>query len=183
MVSSFRTLNTYDSIQPKRFTEKWPLLALVLAAIVALIVVIWQLQTSPETNDAYYADTIDVVPEVSGRIVEMPIRDNQRVKKGDLLFRIDPRPYQAMLDDAKSRLAALDAQIMLTQRTIKAQQYNAQSVSAAVERAKALVKQTTSTRIRRNRWCRRDSPRRKISIRRVPRKSRPRRTGSYAAAG
>lgn len=86
MVSSFRTLNTYDSIQPKRFTEKWPLLALVLAAIVALIVVIWQLQTSPETNDAYvYADTIDVVPEVSGRIVEMPIRDNQRVKKGDLL--------------------------------------------------------------------------------------------------
>lgn len=134
---------------PSVLRKKWPLLALALAAIVALIVVIWQLQTSPETNDAYvYADTIDVVPEVSGRIVEMPIRDNQRVKKGDLLFRIDPRPYQAMLDDAKSRLAALDEQIMLTQRTIKAQQYNAQSVSAAVERAKALVKQTTSTRIR-----------------------------------
>ncbi|HDT1528965.1 TPA: multidrug transporter subunit MdtN [Klebsiella aerogenes] len=134
---------------PSVLRKKWPLLALVLAAIVALIVVIWQLQTSPETNDAYvYADTIDVVPEVSGRIVEMPIRDNQRVKKGDLLFRIDPRPYKVMLDDAKSRLAALDAQIMLTQRTIKAQQYNAQSVSAAVERAKALVKQTTSTRIR-----------------------------------
>ena len=78
----------------------------------------------------------------------MPIRDNQRVKKGDLLFRIDPRPYQAMLDDAKARLTTLDAQIMLTQRTIKAQEYNAQSVSAAVERAKALVKQTTSSRIR-----------------------------------
>ena len=104
--------------------KKWPLLALVLAAILALILVIWQLQTSPETNDAYvYADTIDVVPEVSGRIVEMPIRDNQRVKKGDLLFRIDPRPYQAMLDDAKARLTTLD-------------------------RARALVKQTTSTRTR-----------------------------------
>ena len=129
--------------------KKWPLLALVLAAILALILVIWQLQTSPETNDAYvYADTIDGVPEVSGRIVEMPIRDNQRVRKGDLLFRIDPRPYQAMLDDAKARLTTLDAQIMLTQRTIKAQEYNAQSVAAAVERARALVKQTTSTRIR-----------------------------------
>ena len=129
--------------------KKWPLLALVLAAILALILVIWQLQTSPETNDAYvYADTIDVVPEVSGRIVEMPIRDNQRVKKGDLLFRIDPRPYQAMLDDAKARLTTLDAQIMLTQRTIKAQEYNAQSVAAAVERARALGKETTSTRIR-----------------------------------
>ena len=134
---------------PSVLRKKWPLLVIVLAACVALILVIWQLQTSPETNDAYvYADTIDVVPEVSGRIVEMPVRDNQRVKKGELLFRIDPRSYQAMLDDAKSRLAALDAQIMLTQRTIKAQQYNAQSVTAAVERAKALVKQTTSSRVR-----------------------------------
>ncbi|EPQ4268259.1 biotin/lipoyl-binding protein [Klebsiella pneumoniae] len=95
--------------------KKWPLLALVLAAILALILVIWQLQTSPETNDAYvYADTIDVVPEVSGRIVEMPIRDNQRVKKGDLLFRIDPRPYQAMLDDAKARLTTLICYVFYT---------------------------------------------------------------------
>lgn len=53
-----------------------------------------------------------------------------------------------MLDDAKARLTTLDAQIALTQRTIKAQEYNAQSVTAAVERAKALVKQTTSTRAR-----------------------------------
>ena len=134
---------------PSVLRKKWPLLALVLAAIVALILVIWQLQTSPETNDAYvYTDTIDVVPEVSGRIVEMPIRDNQRVKTGDLLFRLDPRPYQAMLDDARARLTTLDAQIMLTRRTIKAQEYNAQSVAAAVARAKALVKQTTSSRTR-----------------------------------
>lgn len=129
--------------------KKWPLLALVIAAIVVLILVIWQMQTSPQTNDAYvYADTIDVVPEVSGRIVEMPVRENQRVKKGDLLFRLDARAYEAMLADAESRLAALDAQIMLTGRTIKAQQYNAESVAAAVARAQALVKQTTSTRTR-----------------------------------
>ena len=149
VVPVLRKSNPMTPSRSSVIRKKWPLLALVLAAIVALILVIWQLQTSPETNDAYvYADTIDVVPEVSGRIVEMPIRDNLRVKKGDLLFRIDPRPYQAMLDDAKARLTTLDAQIMLTQRTIKAQEYNAQSVSAAVERAKALVKQTTSSRIR-----------------------------------
>lgn len=129
--------------------KKWPLTLLVMAAIVALILVIWQMQTSPQTNDAYvYADTIDVVPEVSGRIIEMPARENLRVKQGDLLFRLDPRAYEAMLADAESRLAALDAQIMLTGRTIKAQQYNAASVAAAVARAQALVKQTTSTRIR-----------------------------------
>lgn len=75
--------------------KKWPLLALVLAAITALILVIWQLQTSPETNDAYvYADTIDVVPEVSGRIVEMPIRDNQRVKKAICCSASTPAPIR-----------------------------------------------------------------------------------------
>lgn len=61
----------------------------------ALILVIWQLQTSPETNDAYvYADTIDVVPEVSGRIVEMPIRDNQRVKKAICCSASTPAPIR-----------------------------------------------------------------------------------------
>jgi multidrug efflux system membrane fusion protein len=82
VVPVLRKLDPYDPSRSSVIRKKWPLLALVLAAIVALILVIWQLQTSPETNDAYvYADTIDVVPEVSGRIVEMPIRDNQRVKK------------------------------------------------------------------------------------------------------
>jgi multidrug efflux system membrane fusion protein len=77
-----------------------------------------------------------------------------------------------MLDDAKARLTTLDAQIMLTQRTIKAQEYNAQSVSAAVERAKALVKQTTSSRIRLEPLVRKGLPPRKILTRRERLKKR-----------
>lgn len=88
------------------------------------------------------------------------------------MFRIDPRPYQAMLDDAKARLTTLDAQIMLTQRTIKAQEYNAQSVAAAVERARALVKQTTSTRIRLEPLVPQGFASQKISIRRAPLRKR-----------
>ena len=63
--------------------KKWPLLALVLAAILALILVIWQLQTSPETNDAYvYADTIDVVPEVCcSASTPVPIRRCSMTRK------------------------------------------------------------------------------------------------------
>lgn len=132
-----------------KLKKKWALLIIVLIAIVTLILLVWHLQTSPQTNDAYvYADTISVVPEVSGEIVAMPIRDNQSVHKGDLLFKIDDRQYRAMLADAQSRLAALDAQILLTGRTVQAQEYNAQSVTAAVARAQALVQQTTSTRQR-----------------------------------
>ena len=75
---------------------------LLAVAALVLLVVIWLLDQTPRTDDAYvYADTINVVPEVSGRIVELPVRDNQAVKKGDLLLRIDPRPYQAALDQAR----------------------------------------------------------------------------------
>ncbi len=69
--------------------------------------------TTPWTRDgAVRAYTISLAPEVSGRVVELPIRDNQFVHKGDLLMRIDPRDFkntvdadQAMVDQAKATLA------------------------------------------------------------------------------
>lgn len=124
------------------------LLALLLVALtlVVLIFVIWRVDAAPATSDAYVsADTIDVVPEVSGRIVEMAVRDNQSVKQGDLLFRIDPRPYEANLAKANASLIALDKQIMLTQRSVEAQKLGADSVQAAVDKARAAAKQASDT--------------------------------------
>lgn len=119
---------------------------MVALALVALVFVIWRVDSAPSTNDAYAsADTIDVVPEVSGRIVELAVTDNQAVKQGDLLFRIDPRPYEANLAKAEASLAALDKQIMLTQRSVDAQQFGADSVNATVEKARAAAKQATDT--------------------------------------
>ncbi|MGF6985196.1 multidrug efflux system membrane fusion protein [Paraburkholderia atlantica] len=126
--------------------KKLPAAAIVLIAIGLLVVVLWRLDHAPSTDDAYvYADTISVVPEVSGRIIELPVRDNQAVKQGDLLLRIDPRPYQAALDQARARLDTLNSQIVLTQRSVHAQQYNADSVQAAVERARAVANQAADT--------------------------------------
>src|SRR5271170_1197679 len=66
----------------------------------------------PRTDDAYVrANIVAVAPQVSGTIVELPLRDNQHVKAGDLLFVIDPRPYQAELDLAEARRALTDLQI------------------------------------------------------------------------
>lgn len=104
---------------------------MVALALVALVFVIWRVDSAPSTNDAYAsADTIDVVPEVSGRIVELAVTDNQAVKQGDLLFRIDPRPYEANLAKAEASLA---------------QQFGADSVNATVEKARAAAKQATDT--------------------------------------
>jgi multidrug efflux system membrane fusion protein len=126
--------------------KAWPAVALVLVTLMVLILVIWMLDSSPRTDDAYaYADTIDVVPEVSGRIVQLAVRDNQAVKQGDLLFQIDPRPYQDALARSRATLVALDRQIALTQRSVNAQQYNAESVRAAVESARAAATQASDT--------------------------------------
>ncbi|SDI28752.1 multidrug transporter subunit MdtN [Paraburkholderia phenazinium] len=135
---------TTTASKPPRKT--WPAIVLVLVTLLVLILVIWMLDSSPRTDDAYaYADTIDVVPEVSGRIVQLAVRDNQAVKQGDLLFQIDPRPYQDALTRGRATLVALDKQIALTQRTVNAQQYNAESVRAAVESARAAAAQASDT--------------------------------------
>lgn len=123
-----------------------PALLIVLVTLLVLAYVLWQLETSPSTNDAYvYADTIDVVPEVNGRIVELPVCDNQLVKQGDLLMRIDSRPYQDALDQARARLVTLNHQIDLTQRSVNAQEFEAASAVAAVERARAQATQANDT--------------------------------------
>ncbi|HET6554201.1 MAG TPA: multidrug transporter subunit MdtN [Dyella sp.] len=121
-----------------------PLLA--LTALGLGIVVIWRTDTAPRTDDAYvYADTVYVTPEVSGRIVELPVKDNQAVKKGDVLFQIDPRPFQATLDKAQASLVALDREIELTQRSVDAQKFGAAAATASIERARAAAKQATDT--------------------------------------
>ncbi|MGE6980998.1 multidrug transporter subunit MdtN [Kluyvera intermedia] len=135
-----------ESSQKKAPRNKVPALALVILALVVMIFVIWRVDSAPSTSDAYAsADTIDVVPEVSGRIIELAVTDNQQVKQGDLLFRIDPRPYEANLAKAQAMLTALDQQIMLTQRTVDAQKLAADSVEATVAKARAAAKQASST--------------------------------------
>ena len=56
-------------------------------------------------------ETVQVQAQVSGQIVERNFKDGQDVKKGDLLFTIDPRPYQAILDSAKADLMLAEANL------------------------------------------------------------------------
>jgi membrane fusion protein, multidrug efflux system len=58
------------------------------------------------TDDAYLqAARVEISCNVSGRVVEMDVHDNQPVHSGDLLFQVDPRPFQIAIQDAEARLA------------------------------------------------------------------------------
>lgn len=67
-------------------------------------------------------ETVQVQAQVSGQIIARHFQDGADVKQGDLLFTIDPRPYQAALDQAQGQLAQTKAQLGLDQITLKRQQ-------------------------------------------------------------
>ena len=80
-------------------------LALMLIAGLASAIKYWDYLANPWTrNGMVRANVIQVTPRVSGPIVDLSVVDNQTVKVGDLLFRIDPRTYQAELDENKAEL-------------------------------------------------------------------------------
>jgi multidrug efflux system membrane fusion protein len=62
-------------------------------------------------------NAVDVRPRVTGYLVKTPFKEGSEVKKGDLLFEIDPRPYQAQLDQALSLVTLYKAQKELAETT------------------------------------------------------------------
>ena len=56
-------------------------------------------------------DQVDVRPQVSGKLIAVHFKDGSLVNKGDLLFTIDPRPFEAELNRAKAQLASAEAQV------------------------------------------------------------------------
>jgi len=78
---------------------------IVLAAIGIVAYKYQDYMKYPWTRDGLVrAHVVEIVPRVSGEIVRVPVRNNQLVKKGDLLFEIDPRTFQATVDLARAQL-------------------------------------------------------------------------------
>jgi membrane fusion protein, multidrug efflux system len=92
---------------------------LVLAALVLAWFIYKVYYANPRTDDAYvHANTASLAAHVSGQIMKLPIKDNQRVKKGALLFVVDPRPYKLALDTARTKLNLTEIEIKTLRDTI-----------------------------------------------------------------
>lgn len=78
----------------------------ILLVIIAVVIIFraWVFYTeSPWTRDARFAaDVVAISPDVTGLITEVPVHDNQLVKKGDTLFVVDRPRYQKALDQAQA---------------------------------------------------------------------------------
>lgn len=124
-------------------TLKWIVSIVILAIIVLVMIGYWQHEKYyPSTNDAYVqANIIDIAPEISGKVITVAASNNQFVKKGQLLFIIDPRPYRYALTQAIAKRS-------LTEQKIRAEKEAVFAAAANVKQheAQALVAKQTYTR-------------------------------------
>ena len=91
--------------------RRWTLIVLGLIVVLFLYSLIAD-RLTPYTSQAnVQAFVVRMAPEVAGRVIEVNVIDNQRVKGGDVLFRIDPQPFTIALQEADARLAGVGQSI------------------------------------------------------------------------
>ena len=120
-----------DISNTKKRTGRIVAATAIVTALVLGLIALWVTNVDPRTDDAnVVANYVGIAPEVNGRIISLPIRDNQAVHKGELLYEIDPRPYEYQLQQAVSEKNNLEQQIIDERRKIGSQTLNAQITTA-----------------------------------------------------
>jgi len=119
--------------------------AVVLVAVVAILIKYWDYVTNPWTrNGQVRAQVIQITPRVSGPIVKLPIQDNQLVKAGDLLFEIDPRTFEASLEQARAQLDETGDNYQALFQQVEAAKAKIDESRAAVTQAQSSIKKIAS---------------------------------------
>jgi membrane fusion protein, multidrug efflux system len=133
-------METRDNGESRKRLGRWTTIAIVAAAVVLGLIVFYRTNYYPRTEDAEVsANFIGMAPQVDGPLIRLNVQDNQFVKKGDLLYEIDERPYQYALENAVSEQAALEGQIADEQRRIAAQVSAVSVAQANIHSAEAEV--------------------------------------------
>ncbi|MGC9423828.1 multidrug transporter subunit MdtN [Vibrio sp.] len=115
--------------------------ALAIAVVLGALVSGWYyFQHSADkalSEDAVLsANVVNVASIVAGRVITIAVTDNQRVDEGQLLFEIDPKPYEIIVNKARSELQLAKALRDAQRRTITAESSNAAIASEQVHRAR-----------------------------------------------
>ncbi|MBS3743723.1 MAG: HlyD family efflux transporter periplasmic adaptor subunit [Wenzhouxiangellaceae bacterium] len=120
--------------------------ALMGGALVAIILAVAVHRTNPRTDHATVGATIvPVSTNVPGHVAEIFINNNAFVEAGDLLFRIDPEPYELRVEQARAMLRTAEAELETGGRLLATQQTNAEIAARQVDRARNHVDLTRQT--------------------------------------
>ena len=113
--------------------NQWSLATAALGGIIgiAFLLLVMNYNHPFTTNARIYFAVTPVLPGVRGRVIEVPVETNKPLKEGDVLFRIDPKPYEYIVSQKKALLAEAEQNVKqlkssLDQATAAAERANAQ---------------------------------------------------------
>jgi multidrug resistance efflux pump len=116
--------------------------AVIIVAIVLVFIKYWDFVVNPWTRDGQVrAEVIQITPRVSGPIVNLPIKDNQFVKAGEILFEIDPRTYEANLAQAIAQLEETGYNVGALEKQVESSKASVDVSKANIEQAKSSIKE------------------------------------------
>jgi membrane fusion protein, multidrug efflux system len=119
-------------------------LAIIVSGIAAAVTVARMSAGYPRTDDAYVrANVIAIAPHVQGRLLQLNVVDNQPVEENDLLFVVDPRPYEAELERAQGELIVAQAEVGGIEQAIAAGRAEVARLQADLAYARAHVGRLT----------------------------------------
>jgi len=114
--------------------NQWSLATATLGGLIGIVLLLLVMNYNhPFTTQArLYFTVTPILPGVRGRVIEVPVTPNVPLKQGDVLFKIDPRPFQYMVDQKKAELAEAEQNVKqlksaLDQATAEKERMNAQS--------------------------------------------------------
>jgi multidrug resistance efflux pump len=115
----------------------------VVIPIVALTALILSLNVfAPSSSDVRVIKyVVQVVPEVRGRVIEVPVEPNSPVKKGAVLFRIDPTPFEIQVNTLKAELVATEGSVQTLNEELNAAVSKTAAVRAKLDLARKRVDQ------------------------------------------
>jgi len=100
-IAADKSQTTHDPVR------RWTLIVLGLIVVLFLYSIIADRMTPYTSQATVQAFLVRMAPDVAGRVIEVNVIDNQRVKAGDVLFRIDAQPFTIALEQAQAKLAGV----------------------------------------------------------------------------
>lgn len=119
--------------------------SILLIAVAAVAYKYWDYVMNPWTRDGQVrAEVVQIAPRVTGPIVKLAVKDNQFVRRGDLLFEIDPRTFKVSLDQARAQYDKSKDNYLALAKQVEAEKALIEVSQASVLQAQSTIKELDS---------------------------------------
>ncbi|QDU88006.1 Inner membrane protein YibH [Pirellulimonas nuda] len=117
----------------------WPVALTITSGVLMLgtIVVLWTIAAPISTKAVVSRYVVPIVPYVKGQVVSIPALPNTPLHKGDVLYKVDPTPYQYAVDQAEAQLRSVKSNIVQLQAGIQVAEASVNAAQAGVTADKA----------------------------------------------